>query len=111
MKHATLTDDVSLSGQELEAEIARLLDEIEQAAGKTRRNNAPSKEDNGRLLSLVQMLTMQNQRLRSDSQHERELRGEQIESLRRELADSQEKTELRLRLELSEKLRQLPPRE
>jgi hypothetical protein len=46
--------------------------------------------------------------LRSDLQHEREMRQEQIESLRREITDSQEKLELRLRLELSEKLRQLP---
>lgn len=49
-----------------------------------------SKEDNGRLLSLVQMLAVQNQQLRGDLEHERELRQEQIESLRRELADSQE---------------------
>lgn len=68
-----------------------------------------SKEEDERLLNLVQLLAVQNQQLRSDLTHERELRGQQIESLRRELADSQEKIELRLRLEISEKMRQLPP--
>lgn len=66
------------------------------------------RSESQRLLSLVQVLAVENQQLRGDLQHERELRQEQIESLRRELADSQEKIELRLRLELSEKLRQLP---
>jgi predicted RNase H-like nuclease (RuvC/YqgF family) len=69
------------------------------------------KQQNGQLLHLVQLLAVQNQQMSNDVKHERELRQEQIDSLRRELADSQEKTELRLRLEISEKLRQLPPRE
>lgn len=56
----------------------------------------------------IQRLAELNRILYIELEHERELRGEQIESLRRELADSQEKIELRLRLELSEKLRQLP---
>ncbi len=67
-----------------------------------------SKEEETRLLNLVQLLAVQNQQLKSDLNHERELREQQIESLRRELADAQEKTELRLRLEISERLRQLP---
>ncbi len=66
------------------------------------------KQQNGQLLNLVQMLAVQNQQTHRDLTHERELREQQIESLRRELADSQEKIELRLRLEISEKLRQLP---
>ena len=32
----------------------------------------------------------------------------EVEGLRRELRDAQEKTELRLRLEISERMRQLP---
>lgn len=59
----------------------------------------------------IERLGNELEQLSRDLKHERELRQEQINSLRRELADSQEKTELRLRLEISEKLRQLPPRE
>ena len=59
----------------------------------------------------IQRLSELNKLLYIQLEHERQLRQEQIESLRREIADSQEKIELRLRLELSETLRQLPPRE
>ena len=64
-----------------------------------------AKEETERVLNLVQMLAVQNQQLHNDLKHERELREQQIESFRREIADSQERTVLRLRLELSEKLR------
>lgn len=56
----------------------------------------------------IQKLAELNKFLYAQIQHERELRQQEIASLRRELADSQEKIELRLRLEISEKLRQLP---
>ncbi len=56
----------------------------------------------------IQKLSELNKFLYLQIEHEKELRAQQIESLRRELADAQEKTELRLRLEISEKMRQLP---
>lgn len=68
-------------------------------------------EQNSRQIGEAQELSELNRLLYIQLEHERELRQEQIKSLRRELADSQEKIELRLRLELSERLRQLPPRE
>lgn len=67
-----------------------------------------TKEETERVLNLVQVLAVQNQQLQNDLKHERELRQQEIAALRRELADAEEKIELRLRLELSEKLRQLP---
>lgn len=56
----------------------------------------------------IQRLAEFNKLLFVQIQHERELRGQQIDALRRELADSQKKIELRLRLKILGKLRQLP---
>ena len=58
-------------------------------------------------LTAVQVLALQNQQLRD----ERELRQTEVAALRRGLAQMQQNLELRLRLEVSQAMRQLPPKE
>lgn len=62
-------------------------------------------------LTAMQVLAVQNQQLRDELRHERELRQTEVAALRRELSQVQENLELRFRLGLSEALRQLPPKE
>ena len=62
-------------------------------------------------MKLMQALIISNQHLTDELRHERELRQTEVAALRRELAQVQENLGLRLRLELSEALRQLPPKE
>jgi FtsZ-binding cell division protein ZapB len=55
-------------------------------------------EKDRELYQYVQMLAIDNENLRRELQHEREKRADEIE-----------KIELRLRLQISEELRRLPP--
>ncbi len=59
-----------------------------------------SKENEQKMLAMMQALLSQNQELKRELQHEKELRAKDLENL-----------ELRLRLQISEQLRQLPPKD
>ncbi len=84
-------------------------------AGKTLESHSESFKDlrqtDEDTMKVAQVLIMQNQQLRDELRHERELRQTEVAALRRELSQVQENLELRFRLELSEALRQLPPKE
>jgi len=84
-------------------------------AGKTLELHSESfkelRQSDNDTLGAVQVLAIQNQQLRDELRHERELPQTEVAALRREKAQVQENLELRLRLELSEALRQLPPKE
>ena len=58
-----------------------------------------SKAREERFVALAQTLLVQNRELKREVEHERELRKKELENL-----------ELRLKLEIAEKLRQLPPK-
>jgi len=83
-------------------------------AGNTLESHSESfkelRQSDDDVLEIVHVLAVQNQQLRDELRHERELRQTEVAALRRELAQIQENLELRFRLELSEALRQLPPK-
>lgn len=74
-------------------------------AGKTLELHSESfkelRQSDNDTLGAVQVLAIQNQQLRDELRHERELRQTEVAALRRELSQVQENLELRFRLELS----------